>query len=97
MRQVKSCGVLVFRSQPDRAFLLMKHPNRYDLPKGHIGDGETEVEWRLRELAEETGIRQEQVQLDPKFRHAETYYPTYKRYGGETVEKTVVSSGRADR
>ncbi len=76
----------------------MKHPNRYDLPKGHIGDGETEVEWRRERLAEETGIRQEQVQLDPKFRHAETYYPTYKRYGGETVEKTlVVFLGELDR
>jgi 8-oxo-dGTP pyrophosphatase MutT (NUDIX family) len=90
MRQLKSCGILVFRSQPHRAFLLMRHPNRYDLPKGHMGDGETEVECAVRELAEETGIRREQVALDPEFWHTETYYPRYKRFGGETVEKTLV-------
>ena len=36
MRKLKSCGVLVFRKQPHCSFSLMKHPHRYDLPKGHI-------------------------------------------------------------
>lgn len=39
MRQVKSCGFIVFRSAPEGIqFLLMKHPNRYScLANVHIG------------------------------------------------------------
>ncbi len=46
MRQVKSCGFLVMK--PDQSFLLMKHKNRYDLPKGHMEVGETEHQTALR-------------------------------------------------
>lgn len=90
MRKVKSCGVLVFRSQPSLSFLLMKHPRRYDLPKGHLEHGETELDCALRELREETGIPADAIQLDLRFKHEEIYYPRYKRFGGERVEKTLV-------
>ena len=90
MRQVKSCGVLVFRTQPGLSFLLMKHPRRYDLPKGHLEAGETELDCALRELREETGIPKDAITLDTRFRHEEIYYPRYKRFGGERVEKTLV-------
>ncbi len=90
MRKLKSCGVLVFREQPNCSFLLMKHPHRYDLPKGHIERRETELECALRELQEETGIASEQVQIDPEFRFEEMYQARYRRFGGEIVEKTVV-------
>lgn len=90
MRKVKSCGVLVFRSQPSLSFLLMKHPRRYDLPKGHLEHGETELDCALRELREETGIPADAIQLDLRFKHEEIYYPRYKRYGGDRVEKTLV-------
>ncbi len=41
MPVVKSCGFLVFRRTPANQleFLLMRHPNRYDLPKGHMDKG----------------------------------------------------------
>lgn len=68
----------------------MKHPHRYDLPKGHIEEGESELECALRELREETGISEDQVRMDPDFRFEQTYYPTYRRFGGERVEKAVV-------
>jgi hypothetical protein len=45
-RKAKSCGFLVMRS--DNSFLLMKHPNRYDLLKGHMEPGETEQQTALR-------------------------------------------------
>ncbi len=32
----------------DNSFLLMKHRNRYDLPKGHVDSGETEMQTALR-------------------------------------------------
>jgi ADP-ribose pyrophosphatase YjhB (NUDIX family) len=46
MREVKSCGFLVMK--PDQSFLLMKHKDRYDLPKGHMEAGETEHQTALR-------------------------------------------------
>ena len=90
MREVKSCGVLVFSSRALERFLLMRHPHRYDLPKGHIKEGETELECALRELQEETCLGAEDIEVDPKFRYEETYYPRYRRFGGERVKKTLV-------
>ena len=46
MREVKSCGFFVMK--PDRSFLLMKHADRYDLPKGHMEAGETEHQTAVR-------------------------------------------------
>lgn len=46
LRQVKSCGFFVMK--PNQSFLLMKHPKRYDLPKGHMEPGETEQQTALR-------------------------------------------------
>ena len=90
MRQVKSCGVILFRRNPDISFLLMKHPHRFDLPKGHIESGESEIQCALREMWEETGVPIKQVELDPAFRYEETYFPIEPRFGSERVEKTLV-------
>jgi 8-oxo-dGTP pyrophosphatase MutT (NUDIX family) len=90
MRELTSCGVLVFRRQPELSFLLLRHPNRFDLPKGHRAEGETEAQCAWRELAEETGLASEDVRLEEGFRFASTYYPRYRRFGGEVVQKTVV-------
>ena len=46
MPEVKSCGFFVMKS--DWSFLLMKHKDRYDLPKGHMEAGETEQQTALR-------------------------------------------------
>ncbi len=88
MRKVKSCGVLVFREHPRRAFLLMRHPHRYDLPKGHIDDGETEQQCALREMEEETGLPADLVTLDPNFRFETVYFP--REWPGFVVHKTLV-------
>ncbi|MCA9067513.1 MAG: NUDIX domain-containing protein [Planctomycetaceae bacterium] len=90
MRRLKSCGVILFRRHPELAFLLMKHPDRWDLPKGHVDEGETDLECALREMEEETGISRESVKIDPDFRFSEVYYPVYKRYPGEKIEKTLI-------
>ncbi len=52
----KSCGFLIYRNNPARSFLLMRHTDRWDLPKGHVDPNETNLECALRELKEETGI-----------------------------------------
>lgn len=88
MKKVKSCGVLLFKSSPNLAFLLMRHPYRYDLPKGHIHAGETESACALREMEEETGIPSASVRLDPNFRFTTTYFP--RESGGMVVEKTLI-------
>ena len=90
MRQLKSCGVICFRRQPDLEFLLMEHPHRFDWPKGHILPDETEKECALREFEEETCIPRVCIQIDPHFRHEATYHPHYRHFGGEVIEKTLV-------
>ena len=56
----KSCGVVLFNLDK---VLLLRHSSissreggHWDFPKGHIDDGETEIQTALRELEEETGI-----------------------------------------
>jgi 8-oxo-dGTP pyrophosphatase MutT (NUDIX family) len=90
MDEPKSCGVLVFRSSPVESFLLMEHPHRLDLPKGHIMPGESELECALRELEEETGIQAADLQLDPEFRFSLQYPVRYRRLGNRLVTKTLV-------
>ena len=87
---VKSCGVLVFCDQPEWSFLLMEHHDRWDLPKGHVDPGESELETALRELQEETGIGSSQIQLDPDFRYSQFYSVQKKRYGKKAVCKELV-------
>ena len=91
MPETKSCGVLVFRNQPVRSFLLMVHPTRWDLPKGHVDPGEGELECALRELEEETGIHADHINLRSDFRFTTSYPVRYKnKFAGEACQKTVV-------
>jgi 8-oxo-dGTP pyrophosphatase MutT (NUDIX family) len=90
MDQLKSCGVIVFRSAPVESFLLMEHADRLDLPKGHIDPGESELECALRELEEETGIQAGDVEIDPAFRFSIQYRVRYRRFGNRIMTKTLV-------
>jgi 8-oxo-dGTP pyrophosphatase MutT (NUDIX family) len=71
-------------------FLLMRHPTRWDLPKGHVDPGETELECAYRELCEETGIPADAIELDPDFRFTEEYLVRSARTEGELRRKTLV-------
>ena len=84
-----SCGVVLFNSSK---VLLLRHSSissrgggHWDFPKGHIDDGETEIQTALRELGEETGI--EQVKVVDGFRDTITY--TFSG-GQEQIGKEVV-------
>lgn len=90
MSELKACGVLVVQGDPIREFLLMKHPDRWDLPKGHVDPGEGEIECALRELEEETGIPPQAITLDPDFRFVHQYKVQSRRTGGEWWPKTLV-------
>ncbi|HIF01691.1 MAG TPA: NUDIX domain-containing protein [Planctomycetes bacterium] len=91
MKEPRSCGFLIVKGNPIQSFLLMKHANRWDLPKGHVDPGETDIECALRELEEETGIRSQQIIVVEDFLYETRYMVTGKRYGlGEgPVEKTM--------
>eukprot|EP01125_Pyxidicula_operculata_P022639 TRINITY_DN942_c1_g1_i1.p1 TRINITY_DN942_c1_g1~~TRINITY_DN942_c1_g1_i1.p1 ORF type:complete len:162 (+),score=24.26 TRINITY_DN942_c1_g1_i1:45-530(+) len=93
---VRSCGFLIMRknkletNEVEEEFLLMDHGHRLDLPKGHRDIGETsDVLTALRELREETGILEDQIDIIKGFEYTEKYNPYYKRFKQE-VEKTLV-------
>ncbi|MDV6034367.1 MAG: NUDIX domain-containing protein [Phycisphaera sp. RhM] len=81
--------LLVTRAQP-RQFLLMRHHDRWDLPKGHCDPGESDLQTAIRETEEETGISGDSVQIDPEFRFELSYPVQYKRHGDQIFHKTVV-------
>ena len=97
MRQIKACGVLVVRGNPAESFLLMKHKDRWDLPKGHLDGDETEEECARRELLEETGITAEDIELIPGFRWVTEYEVQSKRFGEKCHKTLVIFLGRLKR
>lgn len=90
MRQVKSCGFLLLRQEPERSFLLMRHPTRWDLPKGHVEQGESELQCAYRELYEETGIKEDDLECDENFRFTLEYPVVDQQDAEETAHKTLV-------
>ncbi|MBC8355553.1 MAG: NUDIX domain-containing protein [Planctomycetes bacterium] len=89
MPEVRSCGVVVFRRDP-LSFLLMRHPTRWDLPKGHVDTGETDLECALREVEEETGIAADDIELDEGFRFEHRYQVQDRDYPNQTSNKTLL-------
>jgi bis(5'-nucleosidyl)-tetraphosphatase len=77
-----SCGFLIVRGDPISAFLLMEHPDRLDLPKGHVDPGESDLECALRELEEETGITDGDIEVVEDFVYETNYPVSGRRYGG---------------
>ncbi len=86
----RAAGILIFTRQKPKRFLLMRHPKRWDLPKGHCESGESDVQTALRETEEETGFPADSIRLDDAFRFELTYPVQYKRHGDQVFEKTVV-------
>jgi len=79
----KSCGILIVH---DEDFLLLHYPQgHWDFVKGHVEPDEDELETALRELEEESGIKDVAV-LDG-FREEMHYF---FKHEGQTISKTVV-------
>lgn len=100
MKQPRSCGFLIVKGDPIESFLLMKHPSRWDLPKGHVDPGETDMECALRELEEETGIAAADVTVDPDFCYETRYLVKARRYtnsDGEVEKTMLIYLGRLER
>ena len=76
MKREKSCGALVYRVTPngqkELLFIKHRHGTHWSFPKGHMEEGETEVQTALREVKEETGL---DIDLEGDFRQSVEYYP----------------------
>jgi len=92
MPREKSVGVVVIhRMGNDVFYLLLHYPatarakhSYWDLPKGHVEEGEKELETAKREVKEETGVRD--LRFVRGFRETIRYF---FRAEGKTVSKMV--------
>lgn len=69
----KSCGAIVYKKENDKLkFLLVYQSNgHHSFPKGHMEEGETELETAIREIKEETNL---DVCVDQNFRYENSYF-----------------------
>ncbi len=89
---VNAAGMLLFALETPPKFLLMRHRNRWDLPKGHAEPGETILETALRETEEETGVPAAAISVDPSFQYVIEYPVTY-RSAGECLKRVTYFLG----
>jgi 8-oxo-dGTP pyrophosphatase MutT (NUDIX family) len=102
---IRSCGFLIYRYDDAKggaavarrgargqgtSFLLMQHIDRWDLPKGHVDAGESEMETALRELYEETGIAEADILVDRNFRFDDSYTIRDRKNNFQPREKSLV-------
>ena len=73
----KSCGVIVFYqtdSKPVEILLLHYPEGHWDFPKGHVEEGEEDIQTALRELEEETGIEEKELKIIDGFKEKIHYF-----------------------
>lgn len=85
MKREKSCGVIVYKNHKNvNHYLLIRAYNGdTGFPKGHVEEGESEVETAVRELREETNTA---ALIIPDFREEIEYVIPSKK----SITKTVV-------
>ena len=87
---VRAAGILLMRRDGSgpTSFLLMRHVDRWDLPKGHCDGDESFRQTAMRETEEEIGWSPDQYELDPKF-FFDLRYPVRRRKDGRAAIKHV--------
>jgi bis(5'-nucleosidyl)-tetraphosphatase len=87
----RSAGAIIFKKEKRKIFYLLLHypglrnsRDYWDLPKGHIENGESNEETVRREVAEETGIKD--LNLVPGFEEIIKYFFQWE---GKNIFKTV--------
>ncbi|MBB3205220.1 8-oxo-dGTP pyrophosphatase MutT (NUDIX family) [Rhodopirellula rubra] len=86
---VRAAGMLLMTETPEPQFLLMRHPDRWDLPKGHCDGKETYLETALREMREETGVSPKKCRIADDFQFDIQYEVTYRNQPGKIFPKNV--------
>ena len=71
MKQEKSCGCIILNDK-NEVLLIHHNAGHWDFPKGHVEEGETEIETAIREVKEETNI---DVEVNEEFRYSTKYSP----------------------
>ena len=71
MKKEKSCGIVVFNDK-DEVLMVKHNKGHWGMPKGHVEDGETEMDTAIREVFEETNIK---ANIIDGFREIDTYSP----------------------
>ena len=85
----RAAGVVVYRRGSDGPELLLLRSRKgghWTPPKGHLDEGESDLEAALRESQEECGLADPDLRLDPEFAH-EIRYRVRKK--GRAGDKTV--------
>ena len=82
----RSAGAVVYRKGDGggRIYLLLQNAGRWDFPKGRVEKGESEGQTVLREVEEETGLKD--LKIVPGFRKMIEYF--YRREG-KNIHKQV--------
>lgn len=80
MKKEKSCGCIVINNK-NEVLLIHHNKGHWDFPKGHVEEGETEIQTAIREVKEETNI---DVEINDNYRYTTEYSP------GENIIKEVV-------
>ena len=78
---VEAAGGLVYNQNKEILFIYRN--DRWDLPKGHIDDGETHEAAAIREVEEETGVKNLEVR-----RFIDKTYHVFKRNGKFKLKAT---------
>lgn len=88
MKQVfeESAGIIVFNQKTKKFLVLEYNASHFDFPKGHLEKNETPKKAALRELKEETGIKENQISFVKGFKEEINY--SFKRKK-EIVTKKV--------
>jgi len=91
MPQEKSAGAIILFKNEEIEYLLLQYASKrgndksyWDLPKGHVEKGETEVDTVKREVKEETGLSS--LEFIKGFRREIKYF---FRFEGKTIFKIV--------
>ncbi len=85
---VRAAGIILMTRVEPKSILLLRHHDRWDLPKGHVDGRETDQECALREFEEETGIERTSIRLHDNFRFELNYEPTLR--SGKRVQKRLL-------
>lgn len=83
----RSVGIIPFRKEHgERRYLVLRQTKgHWGFPKGHPGEGETDIQAALRELFEETGILS--CDILPGFGHVQHYRIERE---GEPIERELL-------
>jgi 8-oxo-dGTP pyrophosphatase MutT (NUDIX family) len=87
--KIYAAGILLFALKPKLSFLLLKHPTRWDLPKGHLEHSESLKECALREFYEETGIYPDLIKIVSDFEFVTSYYTKTKKHQNKPMLKEL--------